>query len=179
MVSIVQADVLDVSADALIYSTNVMLNCSGGVGSCLVQRYGATVQQEMHQQLTRSGKKFADQGEIFDFVPSGAPYRRVFHTCPCDGWYQTTPEIVSQVLTSCFRACEQDPDVQTIALSVLATGYGRFPFEDFFRVASAVCKNWSPGRPIKVAIAVEHGSRFEAANEVVKSEGLFQSEQGR
>jgi hypothetical protein len=31
-------DVLDLKADALIYSTNVRLNCTGGVGACLLER---------------------------------------------------------------------------------------------------------------------------------------------
>ncbi len=44
---ILNIDVLDLPADALIYSSNVLLNCSGGVGACLVERYGKQVQVDL------------------------------------------------------------------------------------------------------------------------------------
>lgn len=40
-------DILDEPADALIDSTNIMLNCTGGVGACLLTKYGSHVQSEL------------------------------------------------------------------------------------------------------------------------------------
>ena len=131
-------DVLDLPADALIYSTNVLLNCSGGVGACLVKRYGKQVQADLHALLSERRIKFADQGSVFQHVSKGMAYKKVFHTIPCDGFYHTTEEIVAGVLRTSLSECVEAGDIRTIALSALATGYGHLGYDEFFRIAASV-----------------------------------------
>ena len=139
-------DLLELPADALVYSTNVLLNCTGGVGACLLERYGKQVQTDLHQLLSDRGTRFAEQGAVFQHVTDGMPYKQVFHTVPCDGFYDTTEEIVKGILRYCLEQCSATEDIRTIAMSALATGYGRLLFDDFFRIASSIfTENNYPG----------------------------------
>jgi O-acetyl-ADP-ribose deacetylase (regulator of RNase III) len=131
-------DVLDDPADALIYSTNVLLNCTGGVGGALLARYGSSVQVALHQWLKSCSLRYAPQGTVLDLVPEGLPYRHVLHTVPCDGFYATSPEVVSAVLRKALQGCVSDRGVKRVATSALATGYGHLAFDDFMKVAAAV-----------------------------------------
>lgn len=91
MTSLIQlSNVLDVPADALIYSTNLLFNCSGGVGAALMRRYGPHVQSDLHAILLRRGSRFANRGDVEEWVSQGMPYHAVYHTVPSNGFYETT-----------------------------------------------------------------------------------------
>lgn len=135
-----QIDVVDEPADALIYSTNVLLNSSGGVGSCLVEKYGRHVQDDLHQILKDQDRKFANQGEVFEMVSEGMPYKKVFHTVPNDPVYNTDTMIVESILCFCLTSANDDPEVETVAVSALATGYGKLYFDEFFRTVDKVVR---------------------------------------
>lgn len=165
-------DVLDLPADALIYSTNVLFNCTGGVGACLVERYGRAVQTDLHALLRERGIKFAEQGSVFQHVTKGMPYKKVFHTVPCDGFYDTTQEIVKGVLRTSLGECVRAGDIHTVALSALATGYGHLQFDNFFRIASSVL-NEELFAPIKsVTICIYDDYSFNMASEQITEESL-------
>ena len=162
-------DILDQPADALIYSCNVQLNCSGGVGAALMMRYGEQVQHELHDILRKQNRKFADRGEWFQWVTPGLPYRAVFHTVPCDGWYETTREVVALVLRECLAECRRLGNIHTVACAALATGYGRLPFEEFFRIASSISQG---SMPLQLYLCVADGPRYSDACKLIASEQL-------
>ncbi|HCE44768.1 MAG TPA: hypothetical protein DET40_14600 [Lentisphaeria bacterium] len=164
-------DVLDENAEALIYSTNIMLNCTGGVGACLAVRYGRHVQKELHDLLNVRGSRFASQGEVFEHVCSGMPYRKLFHTVPCDAMYNTSPEIVEDILHRCLRQCAVD-GIEKVSMSVLATGYGHLDFEDFFRIADRVVNNDDYKEIERIVICIADLSLYEQALELIKREKL-------
>ncbi|MGF1657129.1 MAG: macro domain-containing protein [Verrucomicrobiales bacterium] len=164
-------DVLDLTADALIYSTNVLLNCTGGVGACLVARYGEQVQTDLHQLLRQRNIKFADQGAVFQMVTEDMPYKRVFHTIPCDGFYNTTKEIVESVLRVSLRECIQ-AEVQTVALTALATGYGHLGFDAFFRIAAQVLADPEFAKIQTTTICLDDPIAFDIARDQVLEEEL-------
>lgn len=95
-------DILDLPADALICSTNVLLNCSGGIGACLVERYGREVQEDLHSILHDRGVRFVERGSVFQLVSRGMPHRMVFHTVPSNGFYETTADIIAGILRHCL-----------------------------------------------------------------------------
>lgn len=167
-----KTDVLDVNADALIYSTNVMLNCSGGVGACLVNRYGGHVQNELYQLLQDRNIKHAERGVIFQHVSAGMPYKKVFHTLPCDGFYETSAEIISDILHRCLSECVATPDISSVSLSALATGYGHLKYEEFFPIAASVLSNPRFDSLDSVTIAIYDDFSFGLASDVIREEGL-------
>lgn len=165
-------DVIDENAEALIYSTNVMLNCTGGVGACLVVRYGQHVQKELHDILTARGSRLASQGEIFEHVCSGMPYQKIFHTVPCDAMYNTSPDIVEDILRRCLDQCVSTRCVSTVSMSALATGYGHLYFEDFFRIADRVLNDDAYKAIERIVICIADLPSYEQALELIKRENL-------
>jgi len=115
--SVKHIDVVEHPSDVLVYSTNVFLNCSGGVGSTLLTRYGNRFQEDLHNLLKSSNVNYASQGSIYEHVSEGMPYKAVFHTVPCDGFYDTSKEIVSDILRRCM---DQPEEFIRIASEVLS-----------------------------------------------------------
>jgi len=136
--SVKHIDVVEHPSDVLVYSTNVFLNCSGGVGSTLLTRYGNRFQEDLHNLLKSSNVNYASQGSIYEHVSEGMPYKAVFHTVPCDGFYDTSKEIVSDILRRCMDRCIEISNVSTVSISLLASGYGHMEPEEFIRIASEV-----------------------------------------
>ena len=130
-------DILDQPAEALIYSTNVFMNCSGGVGAALVDRYGPGVQEMMRGFLAESGLRMVPQGSLFEGTLPAMPYRQVYHTVPTDIWHNTTPAVVEDVLTRALSRCVE-LGMRSVALSALATGYGDLMLGDFLVLADRV-----------------------------------------
>ncbi len=170
--AIKHCDIVEEPADALIYSTNVSLNCSGGVGSSLMSRYGQHFQTDLHERLHIAGRRFAERGEIFQHVFVGMPYRAVFHTVPCDGWYETTTEVIESVVTRCLRDCMAIEGVHRVALSALGTGYGRLGYEEFFRVVARILIQADFDSIESIIICIGDELRFHDAQRCVQEEKL-------
>ena len=151
---IYNGDILDIEAEALVYSTNVMLNCTGGVGGALMMQFGPSIQHELHSILAQRKVNFADQGEVIPCPIRGIPYAAIFHTVPCDAFYRTTAEIIADILRQCLASCDAADNVRTIAMSALACGYGNFELDQLLRVASEVFQEnqWSGIDAVTIAI---------------------------
>lgn len=167
---ICNVDVLEWKAEGLIYSTNLFLNCSGGVGSCLATKYGPQLQESLHSYLAKANRRHADQGEIIELVTDLMPYKNVFHTLPCDGFYNTNSEIVVSILSQCLDRC-LDQKIRTVAMSALATGYGHFDRPQFFRCAAKVFSD-SRFAELDISICLDHRFGFDEASEQIVSENL-------
>ncbi len=137
MKTIKKTNLLDEPADALIYSTNVLMNLTGGVGAQLLERY-PQLQTELHDMLRRRGSRYAIRGEVISHRTVEMPWKAVFHTIPCDPMYHTTPGIVTEVLRKAFEMCLQTPGVRKVATSAIATGYGDMAMDDFMKVFEEV-----------------------------------------
>ena len=165
-------DILDEPADALIYSTNLQINCTGGVGACLVSRYGFKVQDELHALRLERGHGFPRQGDVLQHVTKGMPYRKVFHTMPCDPWYDTSAEIVQNTLRCCLDECLEGKEVKKVAVTALATGYGHLQIEDFLRVADKVLNDDKYSAIGEIAICIADKFAFDHARQIVQNENL-------
>jgi O-acetyl-ADP-ribose deacetylase (regulator of RNase III) len=173
MRGIKHADILNDPADALIYSTNILLNCTGGVGGALLERYGQHFQIELHQLLRKRGASFASQGEVIDYVPAGLPYRHLIHTTPCDGMYDTTPSFTEDVLSRALACCSGDPSVRRVAVSALATGFGHLKFEDFLLIASRVFHLSHFATLQDIILCIDDAFTFRYACEIIQERGLM------
>jgi O-acetyl-ADP-ribose deacetylase len=123
-------DILEIPADVLICSANVFLNLSGGVGGAFLLRYGLPMQTALHQYLVERGCKHVPRGTVVRMPSCGSPYRCVLHAVAIDAAYESSSRVVEQVVRECLEiAVEQN--AKTIALTALATGYGKLPVEDF------------------------------------------------
>ncbi len=117
-------DILDVSADILVCSANVYLTLSGGVGGAFLQRYGASMQDALFRYLVERDLRHVERGTVVEMPPSGSPYGAVLHAVAVDGTYETTPTVVADLVEACLRRAS-GLSAQKVAVSALATGYGR------------------------------------------------------
>ena len=129
-------DITTVAADALIYSTNVNLMLSGGVGACLLKKFGNDFQDDLYRQLGSSNRRFAEVGEIFLSNRAGDPWRLILHTIATDPMYYTNPDIVRSLVSRAFDICSSRDDVSSLVMSPLGAGYGDLDLSLFLRVVS-------------------------------------------
>lgn len=162
-------DILDQPAEALIYSTNVELNGSGGVGAALIRRYGTRVQDTLDE--LRGGKPRVPQGSVFERPLTGTPYRAIFHTVPTGRWHETTPEKVAQVLERALKGCIER-GIQTVALSALATGYGDLLLEEFLVLTDRVAHLPAFQTIREVTLCLDDPTAFTLAIKVIQARKL-------
>lgn len=123
-------DILNEPADVLVCSANVFLNLSGGVGGEILLRYGEGMQQELHAYLRDRQLRFVQQGEVVPTSPCGTPFKAVLHAVAVDGFYQSSPSVVQAVVAKSLKMAAA-LDARRVALTALATGYGRLPLKQF------------------------------------------------
>lgn len=104
------------------------------------------------------------------------PYSKVFHVVPSDGFYDTTSEIVADILRRCLSECLQDPTIRSIALSALATGYGHLEFDEFFRIASTVFAEEDFAAIEAVTICICDDYSYNLARNLILEENLILKE---
>jgi O-acetyl-ADP-ribose deacetylase (regulator of RNase III) len=123
-------DLLDVPADVLVCSANVFLTMSGGVGGAFLLRHGDAMQQELQKYLAVRNLRHVTRGEVIAMPPCGSPYRAVLHAVAVDGFYDSSPAIIAEVIqASLYNASTLGAN--TVALAALATGYGRLTMQEF------------------------------------------------
>src|SRR4051812_17273539 len=104
---VVCANIVEIASDALIYSTNVRLALTGGVGLALLRKFGIGVQIELQSKSLGTGRQLAEVGEIIESKIAGGPWRHVFHTVATDEVYHTEPAIVRSILQRCLKRSAQ------------------------------------------------------------------------
>ncbi|MGN6366939.1 MAG: macro domain-containing protein [Phycisphaerae bacterium] len=139
-VIVTHGDILDVEADTLICSANVFLNLSGGVGGAIRMKHGDQVadriQSALHAHLQDRGLRHVNRGEIVVTTAAGTNFARIVHAVAVDGMYESSvPEITRVVTLSLERAASLG--AKRVALTALATGYGRLTLEQFAEGATS------------------------------------------
>lgn len=149
-------DLLDVPAEVLVCSANVYLTLSGGVGGALMLRYGTAMQESLSSHLVERGVKHVDRGDLIEVPSCGTPYRVVLHAVAVDGFYDTTVEVVAELLRRSLRRAAEI-GAERVALAALATGYGRRPIEFFAAAVNKVIdEDFAPLRRIVVGLRSRH-----------------------
>ena len=125
-----QNNIVDEPADVLICSANIHLTLSGGVGADLLARYGNAMQSALQEGLRARNSHYVQRGEIIRYTGPELPYKSVLHAVAIDGWYESTPSIVTDVARRALQmAAEQG--AKRVALTALATGFGHLTLAQF------------------------------------------------
>jgi O-acetyl-ADP-ribose deacetylase (regulator of RNase III) len=125
-----QRNILDEPADALVCSANVNLTLSDGVGAELLARYGGAMQQALEERLRMRLPHCAQRGEVISYGGPEMPYKVVLHAVAIDGWYESSPEIITEVVRRALHMAVEYK-AKKVALTVLATGFGRLTLAEF------------------------------------------------
>lgn len=123
-------EILELSADTLVCSGNPQLNLSGGVGGELLRRYGAAMQQFLHDWLRQRSLRYVTPGTVVAAPSCGTPFRVVLHAVAIDAFYDTSPELIAQTYDAAFAEASR-LGCRTVASTCLACGYGRATPEMF------------------------------------------------
>jgi O-acetyl-ADP-ribose deacetylase len=123
-------NILDEPADVLVCSANPHLGLSGGVGADLLARYGTAMQGALHEIVRQRTPRYIPQGEIIPYSSEELPYRAVLHAVAIDGWYDSTPQVITEIVSKALRMAAQHL-ARRVALAALATGFGRLTLAGF------------------------------------------------
>jgi O-acetyl-ADP-ribose deacetylase (regulator of RNase III) len=149
-------DILDVPADVLVCSANIYLNLSGGVGGEILRRYGDAMQKELQGYLAERKLRFVTPGTVVPASSCGTPFTAVLHAVAVDGFYQSSASIIERTVTTALTMAAS-LGVRRVALTALATGYGRLPMRTFAEGVSSLTE--APFPPLdQVVVCVRHES---------------------
>ena len=149
-------NILDVKADALICSANVQLNMSGGVGGEILVRHGDQMQKELHRYLSERKIPVVSPGTVVKTPGCGTSFSMVLHAVAIDVFYETSHELLVSTIRRALKLCSKN-GIETVALTALATGYGRYPLADFALVLRELQKESFPGiKKVSVCLKNEY-----------------------
>ncbi len=158
---IVCADIIHIASDAMIYSTNVRLTLTGGVGAALFRAFGVGVQIDLQTRSPGTGRELAEVGDVIESPIPGSPWKRVFHTIATSELYHTDPAVVARILRRCLARCAASDDLRKITCSALGTGYGDLELPHFFQICDEVCTEFD-GSPLEeFVIVIQDQAEFE------------------
>jgi len=140
---ICHGNILDVKADALVCSANVQLNMSGGVGGEILVRHGDQMQKELHRYLSERGISYVAPGTVVKTSPCGTSFSVVLHAVAINVFYETSHELIVSTTRHALKICSEH-GIESVALTALATGYGRYPIDKYALVLTELQKEKFP-----------------------------------
>src|SRR4051794_37670469 len=120
---VINANIVEVEADALVYSTNTQLALTGGVGAALMKKCGWGIQSDLQSCSPGTGRQMAEVGDVFETQSPDHPWKIIFHTVATDELYHTDPSTVSRILKRCVRRCAELGNIKSLITSPLGSGY--------------------------------------------------------
>lgn len=152
-------DILDEWADVLVCSANPHLNLSGGVNGAILLRGGAAVQQELRAFLAARGRPWVEPGTVVRTGPGPLAVGHVLHAVAVDAFYGTSADLVRRTIERAL-ADAAGLGARTVALTALATGYGRMRMADFARALAAAVRDREWGIE-ELRVVVRHEGEAE------------------
>lgn len=152
--TVTHGNILNEPAHVLVCSANVFLTLSGGVGGSLLQQFGPRLQDELNTYLVTHGVRHVPRGTVIVTQPPDVPWRGIIHAVAVDGMYETSPEVIAQVVAESLRSAAM-LDAKYVALTALATGFGKLTLRQFARGIASLGST-SFGSVERVSIVVRH-----------------------
>ena len=123
-------NLLDVPADVLVCSANPHLTLSGGVGSDALARFGPAMAEGLAEVVRKRSPHFIPRGEVITYSDTSLPYRAVLHAVAIDGWYNSSPQIIQEIVARSLSLAAGFA-ARRVALAALATGFGHLSLAEF------------------------------------------------
>ena len=93
------------------------------------------------------------------------PYKAVLHAVAVDAWYQSSPQILRDVVVKALKTAAQF-EARKVALAALATGYGNMNLAEFGKVLISIEGDEFP--PIEeLVVCLEEQDRAEELSHVL------------
>ncbi|HWX20394.1 MAG TPA: macro domain-containing protein [Candidatus Binatia bacterium] len=166
---LIRSNIIDAQGDALIYSTNVRLALTGGVGAALLERFGLAIQNELLCCSGGTGRQMAEVGDVFETRSPGMPWKIIFHTVATDELYYTRPETVLAILRKCVRRCVELASIKSVITSPLGAGYGDLDLNKFVRIADQVCDEYDESSVQSFAVVCRDVEEFDRLSKAARA----------
>ena len=161
-------DIVDEPVEGLVCTGNVLLNMSGGVNGELLLRGGDNMQQELHEYLRKSNRRFVEPGFAMEIGPSPTHFKCIVYTVAVDGFYDSSRLLVEKALGNALTMLA-NKHCATVAVPALATGYGHLKLADFVAAfKDCMLRPW-PFAEVRVVLRHDHDV-VEALEEYGKSD---------
>jgi len=127
---VVQGDISTFQGDAVVNAANNHLRMGSGVAGALLAAGGGTIQDECDTLVRRHGPLEVGEAAITGAGRLGVKY--VIHAAAM-GDHPPTPESIRSAVRSALELAVEH-DVTSLALPVLGSGVGGFPFDEAARI---------------------------------------------
>jgi O-acetyl-ADP-ribose deacetylase len=102
--------------------------------------------------LKQIGRKHVDPGTVVVVKPTGTPYRAIIHAVAVNAFYESSPALVRSLVRSSLLAAAES-GARTVALTALATGYGKLRMSEFAcGLVDVVAEDFSPVQEVTIVV---------------------------
>lgn len=133
-------NVVDVRGDALLYSTNVHLALTGGVGAALRGTFGLEIQYALNAAADMTGRTTVEVGDVFETSLPDLPWRHIFHSVATTEQYRTDHQVVSRILRHALRR-SVEIGCRHLVTTPLGAGFGDLELPDYVRLLDDALAN--------------------------------------
>lgn len=136
-IRLLQGDITEVEADAIVNAANTHLWMGAGVAGAIKRKGGAEIEQE----AVRRGP--IPVGTAIATTAGRLRARYVIHAAVMGPDLVTDAEKIRQATRSALQLAD-DLGLRSVALPALGTGVGRFPLDEAARIMLSAAKNFTP-----------------------------------
>lgn len=169
--SVKQGDVLDEAVDVLVATGNVKLHMTGGVNGAILERGGASVQQELQAYLKAAGRHWVEAGTVVTTGPGPLAVKHIVHAVAVNGFYEATVESVAKTIVAALAEARR-LGARTVALPALATGYGPLSAADFGRALVLALASGADEGLTELRVVLWRPEQAEAVRATLTAAGL-------
>lgn len=152
---VLQADVTQLSVDAIANAANTRLAHGGGVAAAISRAGGPAVQEESRDRAPIA------LGDAVETTAGDMPARWVIHAATMELGGPTSGEIIERATRSTLKKAEE-LGCRSLALVAFGTGVGGFPLADAADIMVGAVRDHEPRSLERVVFAV-HGEEAERA----------------
>lgn len=169
--TVTQGDVLDEAVDVLIATGNVKLQMTGGVNGAILERGGASVQQELQAYLKAAGRHWVEAGTVVTTGPGPLSVKHIVHAVAVNGFYEATVESVARTIAAALAEARRLGG-RTVALPALATGYGPLSAADFGRALALALQEGAAQGLTELRVVLWRADQADAVRAILTAAGL-------
>jgi O-acetyl-ADP-ribose deacetylase (regulator of RNase III) len=132
IITIREASIADIRADALCTSTNPRLSLYEGTGGAVREKGGWAIKRAceaiLEAELERTGQRELRVGSVHVTTAGTLPATIVIHCVASDAFHRSSKEIIAACVSNALVRAEQR-GCDSVAMPVFGTGHAAFRFE--------------------------------------------------
>jgi O-acetyl-ADP-ribose deacetylase (regulator of RNase III) len=169
VVELVEGDITELEADAIVNAANEYLKHGGGVAAAIVRKGGWVIQEESDRYVREHGP--VPVGGVAVTGAGRLKARYVIHAVgPRYGDPQGDEKLASAIRNSLLKA--EELGLESIALPAISTGVFGYPYERCARIMARVLKEFAPSaKSLKRVVVCLYGREaYETFRRVFEEE---------